>query len=131
RETRAQLGIVAVVVGQDLEGHLAPQAVVLRQVHLAHRPRAQRLADAGAVDEHAAEERHGALLPNHSRVFASARSVFHCAAVSGTTDRRPILTSGESANAGCALIASSPTGRASGARGLMSTTVSLGSLGSG
>src|SRR2546427_13261105 len=66
------------------------------------------------------------LVVTHGRP-PSASSFFHCAAVSGTTERRPTRTRGWSLNAGSALMSASGTGRGSLPLGFRSTTTSFGS----
>src|SRR6516162_9348677 len=58
--------------------------------------------------------------------YSPVRALY-CAFVSGTTDRRPIFTNGESANRLSALICTSETGLASGPPTLIFTTGFLGS----
>jgi len=93
-------------------------------------PLDQRSRDpVGVLGRAHARERQDA--PAHP--FPRVSTAFHCAAVIGTTDSRPCLTSGLSRNSASAFISASVTGRASRARASTSTTTSLpsGYLGSG
>src|SRR3974390_1408850 len=89
---------------------------------------------------------HSAIVPTTFRIFMkspvgiridacvnwdySPVSALYCGFVRGTTDNRPILTSGDSANSLLALICSSETGRASAVPTLIFTTGFLGSAAS-
>ena len=44
-ETRQPLSILRETLGQNLDGHFASEPRVLRQIHLAHAARAERLED--------------------------------------------------------------------------------------